>query len=987
MTIYTEFRKTFTDIKKLIPLKNIIHDIQYGKYQDQIKEIQNEPDEKKQKKLKKKLPSFKPTLNDGIANGIIQLEIDPKDNPDLDINETKKVISNLQEIVYCFLSPRKGLKFALLSDFEQHNNDISRVTKDRYVKAYNRCADYILSHIDAKLDDSLSSIIQDCFVSFDPDVYFNNECERFVLNEQCQYVEPVTNNDQKLTFNNNDQFLHDEINYILSSFIPRDLKYDERIIINWSVFNILGDQGFPVLFNHWTKKERDKLKEQLHTHSKYICDNDIGTLKGIAQKSGVYKTKSPVPISYKFPEPSTKSDANIILNEKVKSFFDTGENTFLNISTGFGKSEISLTTLKNLPKRKNVLWLVKEHDFMAEIYDKYKNDIKLDHIDENDTKFQKILKNSGRGLRGVSFIKGKNKLCKDCDLYKKYDSVPIPKIKCENIHYNLDHQHPNQPCEYINQFDHLKNVWIMTHDEYFNNPSQFQQVNLLKEALKDNNLEDKDKDKDKKKSKYKTVPKHIDYIIIDENVITATYKSTDSSYFKSIRNIISDLDNDRDIETESNIEQIKKDYKKLCDLKHPMSSNKINVNDKVTYKENKNYIDQYKDVSEKREDEIVLTALYEYLVGGDESILNNFDYKFDDDGVTLFYHYVRPVHKRHKDIPVLFLDATANREIVMNTLGRDIDINYQEIKVKQNDNINVYQLADQNITKSWLMKPVKPKSKILNYTKIVEFLKSLKPKYDKIGFITYKNINGKDYFKGELTFAEWLSKTTGITLFKHFGNLRGTNDFEDVDCLVIIGRQCIDGNGLVNNAKAIYKKDFDPIKEQKQDYVLTPIKMKSGQSFGIINYQYQNADLQNVAEFYNRAETIQAIGRSRLIHGSPKDVFLLSFESMGEDVEITDFIYEDEIFPLHHKYDDGIELIKEIGYVQDKQAELIKIGISEHYAKQIRKYNHKELLNNGMVIETISFTTKSRNKMEVSYFVYDTEKFENFKNSIKATTV
>ena len=144
MTIYTTYLERLTDIdpeKK--SLQSVIDSIKNGEFENQVNAIQQEPDDKEQSKLKLKLPAFKPSVltdsigltDEAIATGLIQLELDVKDNLELDIEPIKQKLIAIPEIVYCFLSPRKGLKFAINSNFTNNDIENGKSTPEPLVKS------------------------------------------------------------------------------------------------------------------------------------------------------------------------------------------------------------------------------------------------------------------------------------------------------------------------------------------------------------------------------------------------------------------------------------------------------------------------------------------------------------------------------------------------------------------------------------------------------------------------------------------------------------------------------------------------------------------------------------------------------------------------------------------------------------------------------------------------------------------------------------
>lgn len=102
MTIYTSYLPDLlrpeSEDKSLADVINIIRS---GRYTEELKEINEEPNDKKQKSLKRKLlPAFTPAIqvfgtsalaDNSIPTGLVQMELDVKENTDLDTEEIRKI--------------------------------------------------------------------------------------------------------------------------------------------------------------------------------------------------------------------------------------------------------------------------------------------------------------------------------------------------------------------------------------------------------------------------------------------------------------------------------------------------------------------------------------------------------------------------------------------------------------------------------------------------------------------------------------------------------------------------------------------------------------------------------------------------------------------------------------------------------------------------------------------------------------------------------
>jgi len=190
MTIKTNYQNHFGSIPTERPLAEIMDEIYIGVHKDIVQDIRNETDRSKQSILKYQLPMFYPAIveNDGDIDptGLVQFELDVDDNPNVDLEEISNSICNIPETIYCFYSPRKGLKFALRTDFKRNEGESTHSLKKRYKQAYAVCKQYVSEHVAVKFDDCCRNIMQACFVSSDSDVYFDEDCAILYVNSVCE---------------------------------------------------------------------------------------------------------------------------------------------------------------------------------------------------------------------------------------------------------------------------------------------------------------------------------------------------------------------------------------------------------------------------------------------------------------------------------------------------------------------------------------------------------------------------------------------------------------------------------------------------------------------------------------------------------------------------------------------------------------------------------------------------------------------------------
>ncbi len=910
MSIYNSYRTSA--YKKSAPenkeLSSIINNIKSGLYTENIKQIQNETSSEKQTKLKKSLPLFKSCLDgDNQPNGLVHFDIDVKDNPSIDFSKLKQDVLKIPELAYCFFSPRGGLKLAVKTDFKS----IDAYDRLRFKTAYSITKAHIQSNIELiAFDDSLASISQDCFVSHDPDAYINIDAPLLKLNDDCVHV--VEDYSRLGTGNS----IPESFIQKLLSWIPSDVDYDERLLINYEVLHELGEFGINLLMAQWGAKNHSKLKSQL----KNCTFGNIGTLIKIARKYG-YKFKHGVKDSdYKFSDLLTIDQADTKLKDAIHNFFDNGVSTFLNASAGFGKTTDTLDILRLLPQSKQVLVLVQTHEFAEELIEKY-TDIKKNSFGTNEVTFENLL-NPNKKISGIIHIKGRS--------------------------------HFTNEQDYINQFNSIANIRVLTHEELMNEQANY--------WYGSSNGDYSAPRKGNRKP---------DYIIVDENcwkrIPVSSNLNTD---YSSIRKIISNVVDDGltlKQAVNNNIDDVNADYQKIKAVKSPSlhdihtemkTDNRRNVVDTLI----QNRKDKWKDYYHLQNNELLILKA---LKMGDLNQLRVIEQLKE-----LHLFKMNEVHSRFKDVPILYLDATANQTVIKTLLP---DVEYVDLKVKQSDDVQVYMAEDFPCSKKWL-------SKQDNLDQLVEMLKKKVAENSNIGFITYLNIEG---IEGK--FDKWLSAETGIELYEHFGNLRGSDRFENVDELYIIGRQHLKPYEFNNLACAVFDdKDIS----DDQEWLDCPVRMKDGTTKSIKNKKYIDNRLELVKQHFSDSETLQAIGRIRAIHGNAKKkVYLLSKESLGADVEIVGFISKKNMFNFT-KFDGAISKLKTIGYCRAMPKYLHKLGLSEAEAKKVnRDVLHDELINAGIEVADVKFKDKNRIPREWEFYVSDVGQLKAHLDDMGATVI
>jgi hypothetical protein len=134
--------------------------------------------------------------------------------------------------------------------------------------------------------------------------------------------------------------------------------------------------------------------------------------------------------------------------------------------------------------------------------------------------------------------------------------------------------------------------------------------------------------------------------------------------------------------------------------------------------------------------------------------------------------------------------------------------------------------------------------------------------------LTGENPNGKLPVRGQYAGAE----------IAHFGSIRGTNEFEDHDVVIILGREQLSPRDAEGLSKAVWFDTKEPIRCLTADDKGQVQYPESRRFYTMRNGSRQSVDVkvhpdrrvQAVVEQIREAEMVQAIDRLRLIHSERK---------------------------------------------------------------------------------------------------------------------
>lgn len=824
-------------------MKQVIDEVKMGNYRIIVENIRLEQDIEKQKTIKLQLPIFYPA---GIkceefvqTTGVVQFDIDVKSNYGLNIQDLKEAISGIDQCMYAYISPRNGLKFGIKTDFV--TNSVDSDIKEQFKLAYDYTEKFVINSlnnfIDVTMDTSMRSIQAGSFLSYDDKCYFNPDCSELLVLEYCKYIK------SKKNMNNSTQYFDEDFIKVVLSNIPADFSYQQRFPINCSVLFMLGKSGIEILLDHWQKADRDKLRKQLEEQLKRVKYGDIGTLINCAREYGYMPTtgksrKKLMPklgLENNFIQPYSVESGQVEISHTISDFFISKHSVLLKSSVGAGKTNTVIDYIINeLDPHFKVLLLVPAHKLGQEIQKKF-----------ND-KFDKP--------KHARCVYGMKNLCLKQDLLEKFmkHDANIPWQHCAK------ECGMRQECKYLEQYMGLENetVLIMAHNEWSNEQSIW--FKGIESSIEDG------------VSVFKPTKQKVwspDYVVIEENIFQVkdiASKETGKN-FESIRNVIAELLKGRTL-ADAIIEQRQLVISDHCGNNKSDNYRYVSIDDSLNVLSN-SIATKYSEILER---------CAKFLFSNDPEYLRGIC--FDENSLKL--HKVTVPNYRYKLVPTLFLDATASEDVL-----REIypSLLVENVPIKFNSDVRIHQLCNSTISKNILEDDTK-------YRRIVYGLKAHMAKYsDKtFGIITYKSI------KGNQCFSESIADELGIKIISNFGNTRGLNLFENVDVLYVLGRNRLPDVTVQIMANTLF--GTNPNEEVNKGYSDQLILMNDGTVSSVNSSTYFNQQHNFIHLHYGISETIQAIGRSRPIHGNEKDVYVFTNESMGSDIEVTDFFTWDDFF-------------------------------------------------------------------------------------------
>lgn len=929
-------------------IEEIIESVRDGTYKKVIDRIRDTKDDAKRKKLKyDTLPVFYPTVRLGPncrldesseLTGVVQFDIDENKNPGVDIPALQTKVTEHPACMYAFMSPSGGLKFGILTDFTRASGEAIDITNQRFRIAYRLSLQAIRQHCGRlwfKDDAAVQSIRQSCYLSHDPDAFYRADCTSLVVNDQCHapLPAPIVETMADIT----------TVQLILEHIPQVGLSYDDRFKVNVCVLAMLGRSGMPMLMNHW-QEDRAKLKRQLEDALRGAKYGNIYMLQSYAKDYG-YKPSTggtarrkvqPMPCDYALGTLSTPAEATAELQAIIREFVNGKGSHFVNVTAGAGKTRTVLEALsREVSHNAKVLVLVPTHALADDIIGTYK-EIRAADVANADTWRGKVQRST------VVKFHSRKALCENEEARTTLEDkgVGIP------IQYCLSQCMYRGECQYTEQFNTMANIRVMTHNEWMNQQSAW----FNGSRLADNGSVEPNRDR------AGWVP---DYIVIDEDILRLGSALTEaaSPRFPSVGLIVASVNAGSTLHDAvwQHCEQVLRDA----------AANQKPERPSPTLSPAAYLAANRRSAANSRYSKII-AQLASYCRSDDPSFLDGMWVEKD----TIQWLQLPAPAERYEGIPALYLDATAHPAVVERLLP---GVQFHRIAVRQNEDIRLFQLSNKTITKGWL-----EEKRGSNIPMLIDGLKKIAKPYRKVGLVTYKTIGKDDQF------ATTLAQAIGAEVWAHFGNLRGVNTMEDVDCLLVVGRYSLRMDTMQDYARAIFGTDA----KWETIYTDLPVRMKDGSAVSLNTLSVKDLMHQAIYDHTSVAETLQAIGRGRPVHGSKKDIYVFSNENLSINTEVADFFPFERYFqwpeprsrkPATIVTAEALERVRERGFVQLKADDLMEqFGLTAFQVKAPEKKDRiaAELVASGA--DRIDVVVRYRKGMngQRTYVVFDMAKLE-----------
>lgn len=244
------------------------------------------------------------------------------------------------------------------------------------------------------------------------------------------------------------------------------------------------------------------------------------------------------------------------------------------------------------------------------------------------------------------------------------------------------------------------------------------------------------------------------------------------------------------------------------------------------------------------------------------------------------YTKVYRMHPRFKHSTVIWFDGTANPEVFEKVYPGAKVVKF---KTQKKELVRHIQVKTRSFSKYTLTNPE-------NVNILIDWIAAecISKGIQKPGIISYMNISGVDAFACYVANQVEL-KIQGHPIVAHFGNTRGSNEFEDCDAIFVVGRYMMPPDVIQDLGRAVYGATCDL--ERVKGYQAVRFQDAEGLRYEpMFATSYKDPIAESIYQHFCVSETLQAIGRGRAYHSTKaRDVYIITNQYLGEDFEVNEF--------------------------------------------------------------------------------------------------
>ncbi|HAW17882.1 MAG TPA: exodeoxyribonuclease V subunit gamma, partial [Oceanospirillaceae bacterium] len=184
--------------------------------------------------------------NQSLGLYLHDYDLDLEDNEETDFLTLRQQLEQQAYVLYVMQSPSGGLKFAVQTDFHEVVGQYTLTCKQAYKVAHRFLTKFVQKECGYFTNDpSVEKTSQSCFLAYDPEAFVNTNVAlyffrggqlRDISNTQLQ---PNLINDVPSQSNSQ---LAEQAKYLLGG-VPKDLSYDDRLNINFTILHYFGHVG------------------------------------------------------------------------------------------------------------------------------------------------------------------------------------------------------------------------------------------------------------------------------------------------------------------------------------------------------------------------------------------------------------------------------------------------------------------------------------------------------------------------------------------------------------------------------------------------------------------------------------------------------------------------------------------------------------------------------------------------------------------------